>query len=273
MASEQRHVDVWRRRGTKWEVEDLIGDAALELEAVGLTIPWQRSTPTAAFRSGAFDDRAVEPKLLNAEADVIAPDGCEVRLLAQPRAAAWRISASGRAGRARGRHRTVEELWYFLGGPGPDVAPAGRADEEIEGSRSRSRSGPGSSCATTAPKGSPRSRSRCRPGQARTRPTSCGPGSEGAAPKGQGEREGGRAQSAREAAEGLGGDGDTTDRRKGHGKGGGGEPGSGPGGGEGRQTRPRSSAPARAAPVAAAQHARCGRSGAASVSARRLWRR
>ena len=58
VASEQRHVIVWRRRGTKWEVEHLIGDAALQVEAVGLTIPSQRSTLTAAFRSGAFDDRA-----------------------------------------------------------------------------------------------------------------------------------------------------------------------------------------------------------------------
>ena len=32
VASEQRHVEIWRRRGAKWEVEDLIGDAALELE-------------------------------------------------------------------------------------------------------------------------------------------------------------------------------------------------------------------------------------------------
>jgi Uma2 family endonuclease len=39
LASEQRHVTVWRRRGAKWEVEDLIGDAVLELEAVGVTIP------------------------------------------------------------------------------------------------------------------------------------------------------------------------------------------------------------------------------------------
>jgi Uma2 family endonuclease len=38
VASEQRHVEVWRRRGAKWEVEDLIGDAALELEAVGMKI-------------------------------------------------------------------------------------------------------------------------------------------------------------------------------------------------------------------------------------------
>ncbi|MGH6896962.1 MAG: Uma2 family endonuclease [Geminicoccaceae bacterium] len=40
VASEQRHVEVWRRRGAKWEVEDRIGDAALELEAVGVTMPF-----------------------------------------------------------------------------------------------------------------------------------------------------------------------------------------------------------------------------------------
>jgi Uma2 family endonuclease len=39
VASEQCRVEVWRRRGAKWEIEDLIGDAALELEAVGVTIP------------------------------------------------------------------------------------------------------------------------------------------------------------------------------------------------------------------------------------------
>jgi Uma2 family endonuclease len=38
VSSEQRHVVIWRRRGTKWEVEHLIGDAALRLEAVGVTI-------------------------------------------------------------------------------------------------------------------------------------------------------------------------------------------------------------------------------------------
>ena len=40
VASEQRHVVIWRRRGAKWEVEDLIGDAALELETVGVAIPF-----------------------------------------------------------------------------------------------------------------------------------------------------------------------------------------------------------------------------------------
>jgi Uma2 family endonuclease len=40
VASEQRHVEIWRRRGAKWEVEDLIGDAALELETVGVAVPF-----------------------------------------------------------------------------------------------------------------------------------------------------------------------------------------------------------------------------------------
>ncbi|HEX3210346.1 MAG TPA: Uma2 family endonuclease, partial [Geminicoccaceae bacterium] len=40
VSSEQRHVVIWRRRGTKWEVEHLIGDAALGLESVGLTLPF-----------------------------------------------------------------------------------------------------------------------------------------------------------------------------------------------------------------------------------------
>jgi Uma2 family endonuclease len=40
VASEQRHVEIWRRRGAKWEVEDLIGDATLELETVAVEIPF-----------------------------------------------------------------------------------------------------------------------------------------------------------------------------------------------------------------------------------------
>ena len=38
VASEQRHIVIWGRRGAKWEVEDLIGDAALVLESVGVTL-------------------------------------------------------------------------------------------------------------------------------------------------------------------------------------------------------------------------------------------
>jgi Uma2 family endonuclease len=48
VASEQRHVEVWRRRSAKWEVEDLIGDAAFELEAVGVAIPFAAIYATAA---------------------------------------------------------------------------------------------------------------------------------------------------------------------------------------------------------------------------------
>jgi Uma2 family endonuclease len=40
VASEQRHVEVWRRRGAKWEVEDLIGDAVLELESLSVAVPF-----------------------------------------------------------------------------------------------------------------------------------------------------------------------------------------------------------------------------------------
>jgi Uma2 family endonuclease len=40
VSSEQRHVGIWRRRGTKWELENLIGDANVELEAVGVAIPF-----------------------------------------------------------------------------------------------------------------------------------------------------------------------------------------------------------------------------------------
>ena len=40
VASEQRHIVIWRRRSAKWEVEDLIGDAVLELETVGVEIPF-----------------------------------------------------------------------------------------------------------------------------------------------------------------------------------------------------------------------------------------
>ena len=38
VASEQRHIVIWRRRGATGEVVDLIGDAALELESVGITL-------------------------------------------------------------------------------------------------------------------------------------------------------------------------------------------------------------------------------------------
>lgn len=39
VASEQRHVQHWRRDGSRWIVEDLIGDADLRLAAVSNPIP------------------------------------------------------------------------------------------------------------------------------------------------------------------------------------------------------------------------------------------
>lgn len=58
-------------------------------------------------------------KMLAPEPDVIAPDGCEVRILAQtPRGSMAHFTLGpGQISRAVA-HRTVEELWYFLSGTG-----------------------------------------------------------------------------------------------------------------------------------------------------------
>jgi mannose-6-phosphate isomerase-like protein (cupin superfamily) len=62
---------------------------------------------------------APDTKALPVNADVIAPDGCEVRLLAQaPRGSMAHFTLDrGQVSRAVA-HRTVEELWYFLAGTG-----------------------------------------------------------------------------------------------------------------------------------------------------------
>jgi Uma2 family endonuclease len=39
VASQDRRVQLWRRQGEKWSVEDVIGDATLRLESCTLTIP------------------------------------------------------------------------------------------------------------------------------------------------------------------------------------------------------------------------------------------
>jgi mannose-6-phosphate isomerase-like protein (cupin superfamily) len=63
----------------------------------------------------------VEPatRILATETDVIAPDGCEVRILAQtPRGSMAHFTLGpGQVARAVA-HRTVEEVWYFLSGQG-----------------------------------------------------------------------------------------------------------------------------------------------------------
>jgi mannose-6-phosphate isomerase-like protein (cupin superfamily) len=58
-------------------------------------------------------------KALGWDADVIAPDGCEVRILAQtPRGSMAHFTLGpGQVARAVA-HRTVEEVWYFLSGQG-----------------------------------------------------------------------------------------------------------------------------------------------------------
>jgi mannose-6-phosphate isomerase-like protein (cupin superfamily) len=59
------------------------------------------------------------PKTLPLDADVIAPDGCEVRTLVQtPRGSMAHFTLGpGQVARAVA-HRTVEEVWFFLSGQG-----------------------------------------------------------------------------------------------------------------------------------------------------------
>ena len=58
-------------------------------------------------------------KTLGRAADVIAPDGCEVRILAQTRRGSMAHFALGPGQVSRAvAHRTVEEVWYFLSGQG-----------------------------------------------------------------------------------------------------------------------------------------------------------
>jgi Uma2 family endonuclease len=38
-ASEERRVQLWRREGERWSVEDVIGDATARLESLALVIP------------------------------------------------------------------------------------------------------------------------------------------------------------------------------------------------------------------------------------------
>src|SRR5690606_22728413 len=71
--------------------------------------------------------------MLAAEADVIAPDGCEVRILAQtPRGSMAHFTLGpGQVSRAVA-HRTVEELWYFLSGRGRMWRRRGEAEAIVE---------------------------------------------------------------------------------------------------------------------------------------------
>jgi mannose-6-phosphate isomerase-like protein (cupin superfamily) len=62
---------------------------------------------------------ALVTRPLGAEADVIAPDGCEVRILAAtPRGSMAHFTLGPGQTAHAVAHRTVEEVWYFLSGHG-----------------------------------------------------------------------------------------------------------------------------------------------------------
>ena len=72
-------------------------------------------------------------KTLGGAADVIAPDGCEVRILAMsPHGSMAHFTLQpGQVSRAV-CHRTVEELWYFVGGQGRMWRRLGERSEIVE---------------------------------------------------------------------------------------------------------------------------------------------
>ena len=58
-------------------------------------------------------------RLVSEHYDVLAPDGSEIRLLVQVRGASMVHCTLPPGGITRAvRHRTVEEVWYFIGGRG-----------------------------------------------------------------------------------------------------------------------------------------------------------
>jgi mannose-6-phosphate isomerase-like protein (cupin superfamily) len=78
-------------------------------------------------------------RVLGRAADAVAPDGCEVRLLAQtPRGSMAHFTLGpGQVARAVA-HRTVEEVWYFLSGTGRMWRRRGEAEETVEVAPGRS---------------------------------------------------------------------------------------------------------------------------------------
>ena len=72
-------------------------------------------------------------KMLATEADVIAPDGCEVRILAQTPHGSMAHFTLGPGQVARAvAHRTVEELWFFLSGTGRMWRSQGGEETTVE---------------------------------------------------------------------------------------------------------------------------------------------
>ncbi|MBV8733248.1 MAG: cupin domain-containing protein [Solirubrobacterales bacterium] len=77
--------------------------------------------------------RAFETKILRPERDAVAPDGSDVRVLLQVQGAglAHFELAAGQTSVAV-RHRTVEEIWYFLNGTGEMWRERGAAAEVVD---------------------------------------------------------------------------------------------------------------------------------------------
>jgi mannose-6-phosphate isomerase-like protein (cupin superfamily) len=72
-------------------------------------------------------------KLLPAAPNVIAPDGCEVRILAQtPRGSMAHFTLGPRKISRAVAHRTVEEVWYFLSGQGRMWRRSGEREEIVD---------------------------------------------------------------------------------------------------------------------------------------------
>jgi mannose-6-phosphate isomerase-like protein (cupin superfamily) len=60
-----------------------------------------------------------EERQVPAQPDVIAPDGSEVRILvAAPRGSCAHFTLAAGETSVAARHRTVEEIWYFVSGQG-----------------------------------------------------------------------------------------------------------------------------------------------------------
>jgi mannose-6-phosphate isomerase-like protein (cupin superfamily) len=119
-------------------------------------------------------DEPMDTKTLSAQRDAVAPDGSDVRILLE-------VGGGGMAHFELGpcetaiaiKHRTVEEIWYFLTGRGQMWRMAADGEESIVDV------GPGvsisiplgrrSSSVRSAASRSARSGPRCRPGRAAVR--------------------------------------------------------------------------------------------------------
>ena len=121
---------------------------------------------------GGQPRRAVRAAVkLPEEPDVVAPDGSAVRILERvSRGSMAHFELAAGATSLAVRHRTVEELWYFVSGRGEMwLLVAGRRGRSGPASASRSPRGPRSSSARWATSRCAPWARRCLPGRARTR--------------------------------------------------------------------------------------------------------